>query len=66
LGKVREAFEAQEFEFLEAEVKMFPDTYTVINEEAAVKFQKMIDALADDDDVREVYHNVEFPEEFEV
>jgi transcriptional/translational regulatory protein YebC/TACO1 len=31
----------------------------------AVKFQKMIDALEDDDDVQDVYHNAEFPEGFE-
>lgn len=64
-GKVREALEAQGFEFLEAEVKMVPDTYTAIDEESAVKFQKMIDALEDDDDVQDVYHNAEFPEGFE-
>jgi YebC/PmpR family DNA-binding regulatory protein len=64
-GKVREALEAEGLEFLEAEVKMVPDTYTAIDEESAVKFQKMIDALEDDDDVQDVYHNAEFPEEFE-
>ena len=37
-------------------------TYTAINEEAAKKFQKMLDLLEDDDDVQEVYHNAEFPE----
>ena len=64
-GKVREALEAQGLEFLEAEVKMVPDTFTAIDEESAVKFQKMIDALEDDDDVQDVYHNAEFPEGFE-
>lgn len=64
-GTVREALEAKGLEFLEAEVKMVPDTYTAIDEESAVKFQKMIDALEDDDDVQDVYHNAEFPEGFE-
>ena len=41
---------------------MIPDTYTEIDEEAAKKFQKMLDLLEDDDDVQEVYHNAEFPE----
>ena len=61
-GTVREALEAQGIEFLEASVKMIPDTYTAINEEDAKKFQKMLDLLDDDDDVQEVYHNAEFPE----
>ena len=61
-GTVREALEAEGLEFLEAGVKMIPDTYTEIDEEAAKKFQKMLDLLEDDDDVQEVYHNAEFPE----
>lgn len=61
-GTVREALEANNLEFLEAAVKMIPDTYTAINEDDAKKFQKMIDLLDDDDDVQEMYHNAEFPE----
>ena len=61
-GTVREALEAEGIEFLEAAVKMVPDTYTAINEDDAKKFQKMLDLLDDDDDVQEVYHNAEFPE----
>jgi len=64
-GTVREALEAEGLEFLEAAVKMIPDTYTEINEDAAKKFQKMLDLLEDDDDVQEVYHNAEFPEGWE-
>jgi YebC/PmpR family DNA-binding regulatory protein len=62
---VREALESNGLEFLEAEIKMIPDTYTSIDEETAVKFQKMIDVLEDDDDVQNVYHNAEFPEGWE-
>ena len=61
-GTVREALEAEGLEFLEAGVKMIPDTYTEINEDDAKKFQKMLDLLEDDDDVQEVFHNAEFPE----
>ena len=60
-GTVREALEAEGLEFLEAAVKMIPDTETAINEDDAKKFQKMLDLL-EDDDVQEVYHNAEFPE----
>lgn len=64
-GTVREALEAEGLEFLEAAVKMIPDTYTDINEDDAKKFQKMLNLLEDDDDVQEVYHNAEFPEGWE-
>lgn len=61
-GTVREALEAEGLEFLEAAVKMIPDTYTAIDEEAAKKMQKILNLLEDSDDVQEVYHNAEFPE----
>ena len=64
-GAVREALESNGIEFLEADVKMIPDTYTAINEDDAKKFQKMLDLLDDDDDVTDVYHNAEFPEGWE-
>ncbi|AKA71977.1 protein of unknown function DUF28 [Clostridium scatologenes] len=44
---------------------MIPDTYTAIDEETVVKFEKMLDALEDDEDVQDVYHNAEFPEGWE-
>lgn len=61
-GQVREALEAEGIEFIEAAVKMIPDTYTEIDESDAKKFQKMLDLLEDDDDVQNVYHSAEFPE----
>lgn len=64
-ASVRETLEGNGLEFLEAEIKRIPDTYTAIDEEVAVKFQKMIDVLEDDDDVQNVYHNAEFPEGWE-
>ncbi|CAM2781488.1 YebC/PmpR family DNA-binding transcriptional regulator [Hathewaya histolytica] len=64
-GSVRETLEEKGLEFLEAEVKSIPDTYTVIDENTAGKFQKMLDVLEDDEDVQDVYHNAEFPEGWE-
>lgn len=64
-GTVREALETNGIEFLEADLKMIPDTYTEVDMESAVKIQKMLDALEEDDDVQDVYHNAEFPEGFE-
>ena len=62
---VCENLKNQGLEFLEAEVKQIPDTYTAINEEDAAKFQKMLDLLDADDDVTEVYQNAEFPDGWE-
>ena len=64
-GVVREALEEKGIEFLDADVKMIPDTYSQIDEVAAKSFQKMLDLLDEDDDVQEVYHNAEFPEGWE-
>lgn len=64
-GTIRETLENNGVEFLEADIKMVPDTYSSVDEETAVKIQKMLDALEDDDDVQDVYHNAEFPEGFE-
>lgn len=61
-GTVREELEKNNIEFLEAEIKKVPDTYTSIDEDTAKSFQKMLDVLEDDDDVQNVYHNAEFPE----
>ena len=61
-GAVREALESAGIEFLEASVTKIPDVMTEIDEEAAKKFQKMLNLLNEDDDVQEVYHNAEFPE----
>lgn len=58
LGKTSKA---EGLEFLEAGVKMIPDTYTEIDR-GSKKLKKMLDLLEDDDDVQEVYHNAEFPE----
>ncbi|SHI10022.1 DNA-binding regulatory protein, YebC/PmpR family [Clostridium collagenovorans DSM 3089] len=64
-GTVREALEEQGFEFLSAEITMIPDNNVEVDMEVAAKIQKLVDLLEDDDDVQNVYHNAEFPEEFE-
>lgn len=64
-GEVREALETSGLQFASAELTMIPDNMMAISMEGAVKVQKLIDMLEDDDDVQDVYHNAEFPEEFE-
>lgn len=58
-SKVREALEAKNLEFVEAEVQMVPTTTIEVPEDAAEKVQRLIDNLNDLDDVMNVYHNAE-------
>ena len=44
---------------------MIPDTYAELDMEGAEAVQKLIDKLEDDDDVQDVFHNAEFPDEWE-
>ncbi len=62
---VLEALQAKGWEALSAEVSMVPDMYVNLDKEAAAKVQKLVDRLEEDDDVQNVYHNAEFPEDFE-
>lgn len=48
---------------LNAETTMVPDSYIELDEEKAAKFNRMIETLEDLDDVQEVYHNVNLPDE---
>lgn len=62
---VREALEGLNYQFLKAEITMIPGTTVSVNMEDAEKVQRLIDKLEDNDDVNDVYHNAEFPDEFE-
>ncbi len=63
---VREALEAQGLTFLTAEVDMIPqNTVAVTDEETLKNVQKMLEMLEENDDVQNVYHNAELPEEEE-
>ena len=57
--QVKESLEDEGIKFISAEIEMIPSMYTEINKENEEKFDKMIDMLEDDDDVQDVYHNVE-------
>ena len=55
---LREALEAQNYEFIEAAVEMIPQTTVEMKtEEELEKVIKIIDLFDDNDDVREVFHN---------
>lgn len=60
---VQEAFKnAGIKEFTVAELTMLPQNEVTLPEDGLAKFEKMIDALEDLDDVQRVYHNVDLGE----
>jgi len=55
---VLEDLTAKGYEFVSAEVEMVPSTYVALNdEETALKMQKLLDVMEDNDDVQNVWHN---------
>ena len=63
---VREKLEGQGFTFLSAEVQKIPqNTVAVTDPDTILKIQKMLDLLEENDDVQNVYHNADLPEEEE-
>ena len=60
---VREKLEAAGIEFLSAEVQMIPQNTVAPSAENIEKIQNMLEMLEDNDDVQNVWHNAELPEE---
>lgn len=54
------------YTFASAEIEMIPQNTVQLNMEQAEVVMKLINMMEDNDDVQNVYHNAEFPEEFEV
>ena len=60
---VKDALLEKGYEFVSADVKLIPQTTTVLTDEAQYKaMEKLVDMLEDDDDVQNVYHNWEITE----
>ena len=57
--------EEPKIRFLQSEVAMIPQNRITLPEDKVATFEKMIDALEEHDDVQNVYHNVELPDEDE-
>ena len=63
---VREALEAQGLTFLSAEIDMIPQNTVAVTDPDTLKaIQKMLEMLEENDDVQNVYHNADLPEEDE-
>lgn len=64
VGAVREALEAKGYTVISAEVEKIPATYTTLTDEDAIrKMGLLLEHLEDNDDVQNVYHNWDMPEE---
>lgn len=59
IGSVREALEAKGYAFASAEPEYVPSTYVRLDGDHAVKMEKLMDILDDNDDVQNVWHNWE-------
>lgn len=64
-AKVKEALEGQGLNFISAEVTMIPQSTIDLSESQFPTFEKLLDTLEDLDDVQDVYHNVNLPDEDE-
>lgn len=60
---VKENIEKAGVTIADSNIDMIPSNYVTLPSDKVGTFQKMIDFLEDNDDVQEVYHNVELPEE---
>ena len=61
---VRDDLEAKGYSFVTAEVQMVPDVLTAIEDPDAIKnMEKLLDMLDDNDDVQDVWHNWDRPDE---
>lgn len=66
-AEVRDNLKESGFKFSTAEVSFIPQNETKLTDETDIKnMSRMIDAIEDNDDVQEVWHNWDMPEDVEV
>ncbi|MCI5945749.1 MAG: YebC/PmpR family DNA-binding transcriptional regulator [Oscillospiraceae bacterium] len=66
LSKVRDGLVEKGYKLVSADVEMVPATYTTLTDDESIrKMNLLLDALEDNDDVQNVYHNWDMPEEDE-
>ncbi len=61
--KKRNEEEEPKIRFVQAEIAMIPQNKITLPADKVATFEKMLDALEELDDVQDVYHNVELPDE---
>lgn len=62
-SEVRKFLEEKGLSFLQAEITMIPQSKITLPDDKLETFKKMLDKLDENDDVQQIYHNVELPEE---
>lgn len=61
---VRDGLAEKGYKLLSADIEMIPSTYTALTDEDAIKkMNLLLENLEDNDDVQNVYHNWDMPEE---
>ncbi len=64
LSAVRDGLVEKGYKLISADVEMIPATYTTLTDEDSIrKMNLLLDALEENDDVQNVYHNWDMPEE---
>lgn len=64
VGTIREALEKMGYKLISAEAEMVPSTYTELTDEEDIKHMNLLlEFLEDNDDVQNVWHNWDMPEE---
>ena len=57
---VRDALSEKGYTFTTAQVEQVPETYTTLtDEDSKLKMSRLLECLEDNDDVQEVWHNLE-------
>jgi transcriptional/translational regulatory protein YebC/TACO1 len=62
LASVRDALEGDGFTITSAELTLVPKNTVALEEDAARKLLRLIDALEENDDVQDVYANFDIPD----
>ncbi len=62
---VLEFLQNKGYESVSAGISMVPDTYSSLDADTTRKVLKLIDRLEEDDDVQNVYSNIDIPDDFE-
>jgi YebC/PmpR family DNA-binding regulatory protein len=64
--QVTDALAAKNFETTSAAIDMIPEAPVNVDKDAAGKISRLVEKLEENDDVQNVYTNVEYPDDFEL
>ena len=64
-SEARKMLEEKGLTFLQAEISMIPQSKITLDPDKLETYRKMIDKLDENDDVQDIYHNVDLPDDEE-